>query len=324
MKNISLILASALSIAFTIPVVGKAIARPTESNSIAQWGDIPCDRNASQSDFSRYYTNYLSAETEKYFFVICGNEEQPAVFVAYLKSRPGKLVQGWLRGYTLDTYRAEEENKTYALTPKYFTISKDGKNLVKEKIKVWKKEKAYKMDKIEGRLSKVPAFKQVVSAELSKVIYTQTRGGGDSKDFNGFMCDSYRFSLLEADLNNDGKKELIVMPTGGMFDCGNRSCVNYILTPNSKKTKYTLQGSFSSSRQTVLLMSTHTTKGWRDLVISQFDYAPRGLWSRLLKFNGKEYTGTGLNVQNPPNDKDWKGFGKSATYDFCNISGGKK
>ena len=124
-----------------------------------------------------------------------------------------------------------------------------------------------KNEGIVGTLTKVPIDRSGVNAALREAIITQYQKEGE----NLAPYESEKFSLLEADLNGDGQKESIVTFMNG-YNCSNRYCPNYVFTHNRNKTKYQPIGEFGSSRGVNLLMSTHRTNGWRDLITSTFNY----------------------------------------------------
>jgi hypothetical protein len=103
-----------------------------------------------------------------------------------------------------------------------------------------------KNEGIAGTLTKVPLDRSGVNAAIKKAIINQAQAESRKKG-GEFSCTSERFSILEADLNGDGKKESIVMFMHGV-NCSNRYCRNYIFTHNKNKTKYQLIGEFGSSR----------------------------------------------------------------------------
>lgn len=149
---------------------------------------------------------------------------------------------------------------------------------------------------IVGTLTKVSIDPTGVNAALRAAIITQYQKEGESSS----PYTSEKFSLLEGDLNGDGRKESIVMFMSG-GKCSNRYCPNYIFTHNKDKTKYQPIGEFASSRGVNLLMSTHRTNGWRDLITSTFNYQPRGSTLVLIKFDGKKYDVVRSDIKIPPN-----------------------
>jgi hypothetical protein len=153
-----------------------------------------------------------------------------------------------------------------------------------------------KNEGIVGTLTKVPIDKSGVNVALREAIIAQYQKEGE----NIAPYEFEKFSLLEADLNGDGRKESIVMFMNGR-NCSNRYCPNYIFTHNKNKTKYQPIGEFGSSRGVNLLMSTHRTNGWRDLITSTFNYQPRGSTLVLIKFDGKKYDVVRSDLQIPPN-----------------------
>lgn len=153
-----------------------------------------------------------------------------------------------------------------------------------------------KNDDIVGTLTKVPLDRSGVNVALKAAIITQFQKEGE----NYSPYTSEKFSLLEADLNGDGRKESIVMFMSG-GNCSNRYCPNYIFTHNKNKTKYQLIGKFGSSRGANLFMSNHSTNGWKDLITSTFNYQPRGFTLVLIKFDDTKYNIVRSDLKIPPN-----------------------
>jgi len=87
---------------------------------------------------------------------------------------------------------------------------------------------------------------------------------------------SRKFIFFEYDLNDDGKKEILVGLTGSYF-CGSGGCTQYILDNQGNViSKFTVANN-------PVVIDTHKSNGWKDLIIYS------GGKNRLVKFNGKKY-----------------------------------
>lgn len=87
---------------------------------------------------------------------------------------------------------------------------------------------------------------------------------------------SRKFIFFEYDLNDDGKKEILVGLTGPYF-CGSGGCTQLILDDQGNViTKFSVSGN-------PVIIDTNKTNGWNDL----FMYS--GSKYRIVKFNGKTY-----------------------------------
>jgi hypothetical protein len=87
---------------------------------------------------------------------------------------------------------------------------------------------------------------------------------------------SRKFIFFEYDLNDDGKKEILVGLTGSYF-CGSGGCTQYILDNQGHViSKFTVAN-------TPVIIDTHKSNGWKDLIIYS------GGKNRLVKFNGEKY-----------------------------------
>jgi hypothetical protein len=87
---------------------------------------------------------------------------------------------------------------------------------------------------------------------------------------------SRKFIFFEYDLNDDGKKEILVGFTGSYF-CGSGGCTQYILDEQGQViSKFTVANN-------PVIIDTHKSNGWKDLIIYS------GGKNRLVKFNGKKY-----------------------------------
>ncbi|SHM48479.1 hypothetical protein [Flavobacterium xinjiangense] len=87
---------------------------------------------------------------------------------------------------------------------------------------------------------------------------------------------SRKFIFFEYDLNDDGKKEILVGLTGSYF-YGSGGCTQYILDNQGNViSKFTVANN-------PVVIDTHKSNGWKDLIIYS------GGKNRLVKFNGKKY-----------------------------------
>lgn len=101
-------------------------------------------------------------------------------------------------------------------------------------------------------------------------IYKDDLGKGIVDSF------SRRFAFYEYDLNDDGKKEILVATRGGYF-CGSGGCTILLLDNTGKKLS-----AFTVSDYPVVI-NHNKTNGWKDLLIPS-----RGK-NHLIKYNGKNY-----------------------------------
>lgn len=87
---------------------------------------------------------------------------------------------------------------------------------------------------------------------------------------------SKKFIFFEYDLNEDGKKEILVGLTGGYF-CGTGGCTQLLLDNQGNViTQFSVSGN-------PVVIDTNKTNGWKDLFIYS------GSKYRIVKFNGKTY-----------------------------------
>jgi hypothetical protein len=87
---------------------------------------------------------------------------------------------------------------------------------------------------------------------------------------------SRKFIFFEYDLNDDGKKEILVGLTGSYF-CGSGGCTQYILDNQGNViSKFTVAGS-------PVIIDTQKSNGWKDLIIYS------GGKNHLMKYNGQKY-----------------------------------
>ena len=98
------------------------------------------------------------------------------------------------------------------------------------------------------------------------------------EDISKNLIDSFsrQFKFSEYDLNNDGKKEILVGLTGPYF-CGSGGCTIYLLTYQGD-----VITKFSVVRYPVYVDTT-STKGWKDLILYS------GGENRCVKWNGRTY-----------------------------------
>lgn len=87
---------------------------------------------------------------------------------------------------------------------------------------------------------------------------------------------SRKFIFFEYDLNDDGKKEILVGLTGSYF-CGSGGCTQYILEDQGNViSKFTVADN-------PVIIDSYKSNGWKDLIIHS------GGKNHLVKFNGKKY-----------------------------------
>jgi hypothetical protein len=113
---------------------------------------------------------------------------------------------------------------------------------------------------------------------------------------------SNKFVFFEYDLNDDGKKEILVGLRGSYF-CGSGGCTQYVLDNKGK-----IVTVFTVSDYPIVIDSKKT-KGWKDLIIWS------GGKNRLVKFDGKKYP------SNPSIQAEFKetpGDGLPRALDFVN------
>ncbi|MDR6843941.1 hypothetical protein [Flavobacterium granuli] len=97
-------------------------------------------------------------------------------------------------------------------------------------------------------------------------------------DLSKNVIDDYskRFIFFEYDLNDDGKKEILVGLTGPYF-CGSGGCTQYILdNQGAIITKFTVANY-------PVVIDTDKSSGWKNLFIQS------GHKNRIVKFDGKKY-----------------------------------
>nr|WP_315169956.1 hypothetical protein [uncultured Flavobacterium sp.] len=93
---------------------------------------------------------------------------------------------------------------------------------------------------------------------------------------NFIDANSKKFIFFEYDLNEDGKKEILVGLTGGYF-CGTGGCTQLLLDDQGNViTQFSVSGN-------PVVIDTNKTNGWKDLFIYS------GSKYRIVKFNGKTY-----------------------------------
>lgn len=97
-------------------------------------------------------------------------------------------------------------------------------------------------------------------------------------DLSKKIIDDYskRFIFFEYDLNDDGKKEILVGLTGPYF-CGSGGCTQYILdNQGAVISKFTVA-------DYPVVIDTQKSSGWKNLFIQS------GRKNRIVKFDGKKY-----------------------------------
>ena len=98
------------------------------------------------------------------------------------------------------------------------------------------------------------------------------------EDLSKNIIDDYskRFIFFEYDLNDDGKKEILVGLTGPYF-CGSGGCTQYILdNQGAVITKFTVA-------DYPVVIDTNKSSGWKNLFIRS------GHKNRIVKFDRKKY-----------------------------------
>nr|WP_315158029.1 hypothetical protein [uncultured Flavobacterium sp.] len=97
-------------------------------------------------------------------------------------------------------------------------------------------------------------------------------------DLSKNIIDDYskRFIFFEYDLNDDGKKEILVGLTGSYF-CGSGGCTQYILdNQGAVITRFTVA-------DYPVVIDTEKSSGWKNLFIYS------GGKNRIVKFDGEKY-----------------------------------
>ncbi|OAZ04399.1 hypothetical protein [Flavobacterium succinicans] len=112
------------------------------------------------------------------------------------------------------------------------------------------------------------------TADLIRLILKKLYKDDLAKNF--IDDNSKKFIFFEYDLNEDGKKEILVGLTGGYF-CGTGGCTQLLLNDQGN-----IITQFSVSGNPVVI-DTNKTNGWKDLFIYS------GSKYRVVKFNGKTY-----------------------------------
>ena len=111
---------------------------------------------------------------------------------------------------------------------------------------------------------------------------------------------SQKFIFFEYDLNEDGKKEILVGFTGPYF-CGSGGCTQLLLDDQGNViTQFSVSGN-------PVVIDTNKTNGWKDLFIYS------GGKYRIVKFNGKKYPS---NPSMQPELKVTPGDGLPRALDF--------
>ncbi|WP_062696262.1 hypothetical protein [Chryseobacterium indologenes] len=97
-------------------------------------------------------------------------------------------------------------------------------------------------------------------------------------DLNSLTENDRKFRYTEADLNDDGNKEIFVAMNGSYF-CGTGGCTVYLLSSKGEKINgFTVVGG-------PVAISSGKTNGWADLII------PSKGKNYQVKYNGKAYPG---------------------------------
>jgi hypothetical protein len=119
---------------------------------------------------------------------------------------------------------------------------------------------------------------------------------------NSIDAYSKRFIFFEYDLNDDGKKEILVGLTGPYF-CGSGGCTQYILDNQGE-----VLSKFTVADYPVVI-DTEKSFGWKNLFIQS------GGKNRMVKFDGKKYPS---NPSLQPELKVTPGDGLPRALDFTN------
>lgn len=96
------------------------------------------------------------------------------------------------------------------------------------------------------------------------------------------------FSFAEVDLNNDGKKETIVLYRHR--HCFNRGCYIDIFKSDNQKKPYDFISQLATARDGLQVAILPTKSyGWQDMAVRSFSYETRTIDWYAVKFNGKTY-----------------------------------
>jgi hypothetical protein len=107
-------------------------------------------------------------------------------------------------------------------------------------------------------------------------------------------------SFAEVDLNNDGKKETIVLDRRG-FRCSNRSCPIEIFKLGTQNKSYEFISGTGTSRNGLDIAFLPTKSyGWQDLAIQYFSYETRTIDWYAVKFDGKTYKSSSQKLAQVP------------------------
>ena len=111
---------------------------------------------------------------------------------------------------------------------------------------------------------------------------------------HGFPDDkTTRFTAASADLNDDGKPELVVYITGQTW-CGSGGCNLLILTP--RNSTYAVVGDLSITRPPIRMLSKKSN-GWHDISVWVQGGGIQPGYEAKLSFDGKLYPS---NPSTPP------------------------
>jgi hypothetical protein len=97
--------------------------------------------------------------------------------------------------------------------------------------------------------------------------------------------DDTTFSSAFVDLNEDGKKEVIVYLSGRDW-CGTGGCVMLVLAP--KESTYRVVSEVTITRPPIRVLNTKT-KGWRDIAVLLAGGGIRHPYEARLQFDGRSY-----------------------------------
>jgi hypothetical protein len=98
-----------------------------------------------------------------------------------------------------------------------------------------------------------------------------------------FHLKSYRTAT--ADLNGDGRREILVYSTGP-DDCGSGGCVLYVLSPTAKTYRIVMRSTVTQLPIRLLPTRSH---GWRDIGVTVSGGGIRKSYTARMRFDGRSY-----------------------------------
>jgi hypothetical protein len=134
-----------------------------------------------------------------------------------------------------------------------------------------------------------------VSPSLKKAIILTEFSGINSEEWKQY---SRPFSFVEVDLNNDIKKEIIVLKRPG--DCGNRTCLIRIFKLSNQRKSYDLISEIWTSRNLNIALLPTKSNGWQDLAVTGFSHETRTIDWYAAKFDGKTYKSSSSKLTQTP------------------------